>query len=131
MHKSDIEIMHYAAHIAQRSDMRSKHGCVIIDNKGNIISTAYNKTLNISNEKLRNYDKNNKVSQHAEENALRHVDKRKLCGARLYVVRSVCQDHKDNKDHILMNSKPCKRCTSIIETCMKKFGLKSVYYSDG
>jgi len=127
-HKADIEIMQYAADIAQRSDMRSKHGCVIVDSKGSIISAAYNKTLNISSHKLKVYDRNNKVSRHAEENALRHVDKRKLCGARLYVVRS---GGCINTDHYLMNSKPCKRCTDIIETCMRKFGLKVVYYSSG
>ena len=126
-HKSDIELMQYAAQIAQRSDMRNKHGCVIIDNKGSIISVAYNKTLNIPAHKLKTFDKNNKTSRHAEENALRHVDKRKLCGARLYVVRSgPCNDPNP-----FMNSKPCKRCTSIIETCMDKFGLKVVYYSSG
>jgi len=127
-HKADIEIMQYAADIALRSDMRSKHGCVIVDSKGSIISTAYNKTLNISSHKLKVYDRNNKVSRHAEENALRHVDKRKLSGARLYVVRS---GGCINADHLLMNSKPCKRCTDIIETCMRKFGLKVAYYSSG
>jgi deoxycytidylate deaminase len=120
--------MEYAASIAQRSDMRTKHGCVIIDYKGSIISAAYNKTLNIPSHKLKEYDRNNKISRHAEENALRNVDKRKLCGARLYVVRSGgCFE----TNSFFMNSKPCKRCTAIIETCMKKFGLKSVYYSSG
>jgi len=28
-----------------------------------------------------------------------------------------------------MNSKPCKRCTCIIKTCMKKYGLKVAYYT--
>jgi deoxycytidylate deaminase len=120
--------MEYAANIAQRSDMRTKHGCVIIDKKGTIISSAYNKTLNLSTNKFKKYDRNNKISRHAEENALWNVDKRKLYGARLYVVRSGgCL----KTDHFYMNSKPCKKCTYIIEECMKKFGLKVVYYSSG
>jgi deoxycytidylate deaminase len=126
-HKSDLELMQYAADIAQRSDMRTKHGCVIIDNKGTIISTAYNKTLNISPHKLKEYDRSNKISRHAEENALRHVDRRKLSGARLYVVRS----ENTSINNCFMNSKPCKRCSDIIESCMRRFGLKAVYYSSG
>ena len=126
-HKSDLELMQYAADIAQRSDMRTKHGCVIVDYKGSIISVAYNKTLNIPPHKLKEYDRSNKISRHAEENALRHVDRRKLCGARLYVVRS----ENTNLENCFMNSKPCKRCSAIIETCMRKFGLKVVYYSSG
>ena len=69
--------------------------------------------------------KNIKISYHAEENALRNVDPKKLCGARLYVFRWTNIDTKPN----CMNSKPCKQCTVIIESCMKKFGLKTVYYS--
>ena len=125
-HKSDLILMDYAANLAQRSDMRTKHGCVIVDNKGSIISEAYNKTINLPPHKLKNYDRNNKISRHAEENALRNVDKRKLYGARLYVVRS-----NDINDNFFMNSKPCLKCTAIIEKCMRKFGLKVVYYSSG
>jgi len=126
MHKNDLKLLNFAANIAQRSDMRTKHGCIIIDNKGNIISTAYNKTLNLSSEKLKKFDKNNKVSRHAEENALFKVDKRKLFGAKLYVVRTVSLNENEN---ILLNSKPCEKCKNIIEKYMKKFGLKKVYYT--
>ena len=128
IHRNDNEIMHVALDIAQKSDMRSKHGCVIIDKKGNIISSACNKTLNLPRTSLFNkkdFDKNTKISRHAEENALRNVDPRKLSGARLYVVRS----GMNPSNPLFMNSKPCKRCTAIIEACMKKFGLKIVYYS--
>jgi deoxycytidylate deaminase len=122
-HKSDLELMKYAATIANKSDMEKKHGCVIIDKKGCIISTAYNKTLNIPPHQLKTYDKSNKFSRHAEENALWNVNKKKLYGAKLYVVRT--------GSSLLLNSKPCKKCMDIIETCMVKYGLKVAYYSSG
>lgn len=127
IHKLDDYIMHEAIEIAKKSDMRSKHGCIIIDNKGNIISSACNRTLHISSEQYikDNFHKGIKVSRHAEENALRNVDHKKLYGARLYVVRwGVISSNPT-----FMNSKPCERCTKIINTCMKKFGLKVAYYS--
>ena len=127
IHKMDKYIMHEALEIAKKSDMRSKHGCIIIDNKGNIISSACNKTINISSETCmkRNFDKGVKISRHAEENALRNVDQKKLYGARLYVVRWGVV----SSNPTFMNSKPCDRCTKIINSCMKKFGLKVAYYS--
>ena len=194
INKVDNEIIIHSMEIAKKSDMRSKHGCIIVDNKGTIISKACNKTIFTSNDKIKQYNiareaksrvamldsgrenamkdhniareaksnvewldsgiendmkesshcrvglrlnsgysgysnrrspKNIKISYHAEENALRNVDPKKLCGARLYVFRWTNIDTKPN----CMNSKPCKQCTVIIESCMKKFGLKTVYYS--
>lgn len=127
IHKIDNDIMHEALRIAKKSDMRSKHGCVIIDNKGNIISSACNKTINLPCDvySKKNIDKYTKISRHAEENALRCVNNKKLYGAKLYVIRWGVID----SNPVFMNSKPCERCTCIINTCMKKFGLKVVYYS--
>jgi len=121
IHKIDNEIMLYAVEIAKKSDMRSKHGCVIIDNKGNIISSACNKTINLNNK----FEKNTKISHHAEEAALKMADPKKLRGARLYVIRWGII----SSNPVFMNSKPCDRCSSIINTCIKKFKLKVVYYS--
>jgi deoxycytidylate deaminase len=127
IHKNDNEIMLHAANIAIKSDMRSKHGCVIVDKKGNIISAAHNSAINITDKSTldKTYKKGNKISRHAEENALRMVDPKKLDGAKLYVVRSGIKPNNP----LFMNSKPCARCTAIINACMKKFGLKVVYYS--
>lgn len=131
IHKTDNEIMMLAIEVAKKSDMRCKHGCVIIDNKGNIISTGYNKMIPASYNILKlnlykeDFEKKYKLSRHAEENALRNADPRKLCGAKLYVVRWGNQDNNP----LFMQSKPCKRCTLIIESCMKKFGLRVVYYT--
>jgi hypothetical protein len=132
IHKIDNEIMMIAIEVAKKSDMRCKHGCVIIDNKGNIISTGYNKTIPTSSNILKlnlykeEFEKKHKLSRHAEENALRNADPRKLDGAKLYVVRWGNLE----SNPLFMQSKPCKRCTLIIESCMKKFGLRVVYYSN-
>ena len=126
-HKKDYEILYYALELSKKSTMQNKHGIVIVDKKGNIISTGYNQILFVPKEKIKIYNKNTniKISRHAEEVALKNADPRKLNGAKLYVIRwTTC-----NGNTIFTNSKPCKRCTSIIETCIKKCGLKVVYYT--
>jgi deoxycytidylate deaminase len=125
-HKYDLRIMQYAADISMKSDMNFKHGCVILDKKGKIISTAYNKRITTKSKKILIYSRDNKLSRHAEEIALRNVDKRKLSGAKLYIVRS---GECINSNYILMDSKPCNKCTKVIEKYMNNFGLKVVYYS--
>jgi deoxycytidylate deaminase len=126
-HKKDYEILYYALELSKKSTMQNKHGSVIVDRKGNIISTGYNQLLFVPKEKIKVYNKNTtiKISKHAEEVALKKADPKKLNGAKLYIIRwTTC-----NGNTIFTNSKPCKRCTSIIETCIKRFGLKVVYYT--
>lgn len=127
IHKNDYDIILYAIESAKKSNMNNKHGCVIVDNRGNIISVGFNKMLCVSKNKLEIFNKNTrvKISNHAEEVALKRADPKKLNGAKLYVIRL----GPTNDDLTLMNSKPCKRCTSIIESCTKKFGIKAVYYT--
>ena len=126
-HKKEYEILDYALELSKKSSMYYKHGSVIVDKKGNIISTGYNKFLCFPIEKIKVFDKhtNVKISKHAEEMALKNADPKKLNGAKLYVIRWSTNDG----NIVFTNSKPCKRCTSIIETCIKKFGLKVVYYT--
>ena len=134
IHKFDKYIIRYALTIAEKSDMKSKHGCVIIDKKGSIISAQHNKMVYIQNikEYHNKFRKGMKMSIHAEENALRNVDRNKLDGAKMYVVRKGCEEFINEngyKNPICMNSKPCDRCTNIINMFMKKHGLKIVLYS--
>lgn len=133
LHKSDNLYLNLAYEIAQKSDMQHKHGCIIIDNKGNIISSGYNKFLFVPADKIKIFKKDTtlKISNHAEEMALKSVDPRKLYKAKLYIVRInlTNQSSNNNNIHNFSYSKPCKRCTSIINTCMKRFGLKCVYYT--
>lgn len=123
IHRRDIDIMIHAGKLSEKSNMQSCHACIIIDKKGKMISEAHNQSLPISKKKA--YTSSTKLSYHAEENALKNVDHKKLNGAKLYVVR--CKS--ENNIQTFMNSKPCDRCTIIIKKYMKKSGLKVVYYS--
>lgn len=131
IHKNDYEIMLYAVELAKKSNMSNKHGSVIVDNKGNIISTGFNKMIYVPKDKLKIFHKNTrvKISNHAEEVALKKADPKKLNGAKLYIIRTGLGTGICSETPIFMNSKPCKRCTQIIESCIKRFGLKVVYYS--
>jgi deoxycytidylate deaminase len=141
IHKSDLFYLQIAYKIAQKSNMQHKHGCIIVDNKSNIISTGYNKLLTIRNNKIKIYKKDTdiKLSKHAEEMALRNVDPKKLYGAKLYITRiNFINNNLENnitflpETDLIKNfsfSKPCKRCTSIINSCIKKCGLKTIYYT--
>jgi len=128
-HKYDKEILNLAHSIALKSDMRCKHGCIIISNKGDIISSACNKSLPVCKEFLCGPPENkHKYSFHAEESALRNTDYRKLSGATMYVIRL---NSSDSNSINYMNSKPCSKCTYIINACIRKYGLKKIYYSNG
>ena len=68
------------------------------------------------------YRRGQRSSCHAEESALRNADPKRLMGARMYIVR-VSQNEP-------MNSKPCPRCHLLIEKFMRKYGLKTAYYTN-
>ena len=72
-----------------------------------------------------NIRKQKRFSRHAEETALKNVDRNKLKGAVLYVIR---YGYHENNPYF-MNSKPCTKCTAIINAVMKNYGLKAAYYS--
>ena len=120
IHKTEKRYMNIAANIALKSNLRSKHGCIIVDKKGNIISQAFNSAV-VFQTNIK-YVKSNVMSFHAEESALKNVDKTKLNGSSLYVVRNI-------GDGCFSCSKPCQKCENLIHSCMKKFKLKYVFYS--
>jgi tRNA(Arg) A34 adenosine deaminase TadA len=115
-----------AINIALKSKCHVKHGCIIINNKGTVISEACN-SYNYLNESHLNppYEKGRKIrcSSHAEENALRIVNPKQLIGAKMYVVRVSSEGNT-------MLSKPCNRCTVICNKYMNNFGLRCVFYSE-
>ena len=125
--KISDKIIESAIDTAKNSDMRCKHACIVVDKKGNIITSRSNKSLSVSNNILtsKDFDKSTKVSRHAEENALRNTDPKKLKDATLYVIRLNINDNTKP----FLNSKPCCKCTKIIHSCMRKYGLKKVFYS--
>lgn len=126
IHKCDLKLMNICIEVAKKSNMNSKHGCIIIDSNNKIVSSAYNKRTSMHNEHIHDpiIRLKKKFSTHAEENALKNVNRNKLKGAKLYVVRWGCNDEQS----YFMNSKPCSKCTAIIQACFK-FGLKAAYYS--
>ena len=127
MPKIPASFLQEAIKEAEKSEMRSRHSCIIVDSSGSLISKAYNKYEGMAEHQLNQPKKNKGIhySRHAEELALNNVDRKKINGAKLIVIRLAC----DKSDNLFMNSKPCSRCTIIIEKFIKKFGLKSVYYS--
>ncbi len=128
IHKCDYNLMELCIDAAKKSNMRSKHGCVIIDNKGRLISSACNKRKNLKDEHIDDELMRRKkgFSKHAEETALKNVNRDKLKGAKLYVVR---WGYADGCPFHFLNSKPCVKCTAIINACINNYGLKGAYYS--
>tara|TARA_B100001939_G_scaffold321815_1_gene311736 strand:+ start:51 stop:443 length:393 start_codon:yes stop_codon:yes gene_type:complete len=115
-----------AIKIAKKSSHRCKH-CALIVKNNKIISKGFNRCLG---------HKNGQNSYHAEHEAIFHCEKGDLRNADLIVIRintSLAPEDIDiNKtpiDKLFVNSKPCKKCTSLIEKCMHKYGLRNVYYS--
>ncbi len=118
-----------AINSALKSNMRTKHGCVIVNN-GKIISKGFNRSLGSNKYQSRDFSQDKTVSQgrysiHAEQDALRNSDPKKLDGAKLYVIRLGCGE----KNPFFMNSYPCARCSYIIKKFSEKHGLKQVIYS--
>jgi hypothetical protein len=63
---------------------------------------------------------------HAEKNAVKQLgDYTKLKGADMYIMR---EGRGENKS-IFINSTPCADCQYFLHKCMKKYGLKNVYYT--
>ncbi|AOM63382.1 hypothetical protein [Heterosigma akashiwo virus 01] len=104
-----------AAKLAFKSDNnKHKHGCIIINNKGHIISQGIN----------RNYKNNPFLTVHAEQDALLSIDKKKLKKYKclfMYVVRI-----KNTDINKLKLSKPCDSCQRKI---LKFPNIKYIYYS--
>jgi len=127
IHRYDLNLMELCVDIAKKSNMHSKHGCVIIDKKGKLISSACNKRRTMETEHIPdiNIRRQKKFSRHAEETALKNVNRNDLKGAVLYVVR---YGYHENNPYF-MNSKPCEKCTAIIKAAMERHGLKAAYYS--
>ena len=127
IHRYDLQIMESCIEIAKKSNMRSKHGCIIVDNKGKLLSSACNKRTNLKDEHIEDVfiRRRKAFSKHAEETALKNLNRDRLKGARLYVVRWGYRKGCSS----FLNSKPCTKCTAIINACITNYGLKAAYYS--
>ena len=121
MHRQHKQWVNDALTEAERSHVKMKHGCVIIDSHGSLVSKGCNRYEGVMNID-KPYRRGQRSSCHAEESALRSADPRRLMGARMYIVRV---SHNEP-----MNSKPCQRCHLLIEKFMRKYGLKTAYYTN-
>lgn len=103
-----------AAVVATRSTMLHRHGCVIVNKLGEVVSEGYNHTY---------MHMCHKYSMHAEIACLKKLkhNKKLLGDCELYVVRI----GTDGMGNPLKYSRPCPDCTKAIV----KSGIKRVYYS--
>jgi len=63
---------------------------------------------------------------HAEENVVKTLgDYSKLKGADMYVMKFGKGENQDT----FVNSKPCYKCECFLNKCIKKYGLRNVYYT--
>mmetsp|Transcript_39282 Transcript_39282/g.65868 ORF Transcript_39282/g.65868 Transcript_39282/m.65868 type:complete len:265 (+) Transcript_39282:106-900(+) len=115
---SKQHFMLMAAEEASKSVLREKHGCIIVRG-GEIVARGHNKhVMQISK---------GKVSCHAEKDAILRCRKKiYLRDADLYVVR---WGKNIPGNPVIMYSAPCAACVALIRSCMKKYGLRHVYYS--
>lgn len=103
-----------AAAVAARSSMNHRHGCVIVNKAGEVVSEGFNNTF------VHMY---HKFSTHAEVACLSKMkhNKKVLSECEMYVVRI----GTEGMGNPLKYSKPCTGCTKAII----KSGIKRVYYS--
>jgi len=107
---------------SKKSEMRNKHGCVIVNN-GEIIARGYNKyRYNFLYTKY-GTDTKKGCTIHAEIDAITKCDKQSLRGSILYVVRF------DRKTDGLLYSAPCHNCEKVLNKMIDKYGMHKVYFS--
>jgi deoxycytidylate deaminase len=113
--KREKAFLSVAKYLASKSDSRHKHGAIIVKG-GSVIGTGFNKDRNhpdnVSPEHIKSH-----CSVHAEVEAIRDAGWN-VRGAVLYVARVNSQ----GKDRY---SKPCDRCTVVIEETQ----IKKVIYT--
>lgn len=104
-----------ARYFATKSKARNTHGAVVVKG-GRVLGTGWNRDRNSPNiidpERIKH-----DCSYHAEEVAIREAGQN-LKGAVIYVARI----NKQGKDR---DSKPCVKCSSLIEEA----GIKRVIYT--
>lgn len=110
-HKKFLE---RACGVAQTSEQRYKHGCVIVKH-GNIISYAINSSRNRPSSCT---NPETEAGRHAEQEAIRRAGT-DVEGATLYVARV-------NRKGTPLLSAPCAACQRVIELS----GIKKVVYTE-
>ena len=104
----------------------SVHVAILVK-RGQVLSMATNKIGSRSRGAAYSF-----VSIHAEKNCIRQLgDLSKLKGAEMYVVRIPPVGNQFSLERRFMKSKPCAGCQAFLEKCMREYGLRNVYFSDG
>lgn len=103
------------------------HTAVIV-NRGKIIAEASNRIgCRREGEKtFYNTAIRERKNIHAEENVVRVLgDYSKLKDSDMYVMKFGRGENSDN----FVNSKPCPKCECFLNKCIRKYGLRNVYYT--
>lgn len=112
----DRSYLGIARYLAAKSSAKNTHGAVVVKG-GRVLGTGWNKNRNhpavVSPEHIKS-----DCSYHAEEVAIREAGESNVRGAIIYVAR--VNKNGDDRD-----SKPCPKCTSLIE----KVGIKRVIFT--
>ena len=116
---------------ALKSNMSSKHGCVI-RKRNKVIAKGHNKILCAYGA----FDSNvkNIRSIHAEMDALSKSDGSELQDSFIYVVRikPACTisniEHAEDIKNITCNSEPCKNCSRMIRKKFNQYNI-TLYYT--
>jgi deoxycytidylate deaminase len=112
----DSAYLSVARYLAAKSKARNTHGAVVVKG-GRVLGTGYNKDRNhpkiVSPEHIKT-----DCSTHAEEVAIRDAGEDNIKGAIIYVARV-------NKSGYDRDSKPCSRCSALIE----RVGIKRVIFT--
>jgi len=114
---------------ALKSNMKHKHGCVILYKK-KIISKGFN-YYKISNLLYNNYTvqqyENNKYSVHAEQNAINKIrNKLLLCKCTIYIIRLKNLNEITIDNNNIELGIPCEACNNLINKY--KISIKSIRY---
>lgn len=114
--KTDRAYLNVARYFATKSISRNTHGAVVVKS-GRVMGTGFNKDRNrpsiVSPEHIKS-----DCSYHAEQVAIREAGEYNIKGAVIYVARV----NRKGQDR---NSKPCPRCSALID----KAGIKRVVYT--
>jgi deoxycytidylate deaminase len=114
--RKDFAYLSVARYLATKSTARNTHGAVVVKG-GRVLGTGFNKDRNhpkiVSPEHIKT-----DCSTHAEEVAIRDAGEDNIKGAIIYVAR--VNRHGNDRD-----SKPCPRCSKLIE----RVGIKRVIFT--
>lgn len=113
---TDRAYLNVARYFARKSNSRNTHGAVVVKS-GRVMGTGWNRDRNSPNIVSPEHIKSD-CSYHAEQVAIREAGEYNVRNAVIYVARV----NKRGQDR---NSKPCPRCSDLID----RAGIKRVIFT--